>query len=53
MDNYDLMNVKRIVEWIVDNADYSDLTELTKELGVNEEWFEQFMDEDEEEEEWY
>ncbi len=46
----DEVNIQRLVEWIVNNADYGDITELCEELNVPEEWFGQFYDDSEWEE---
>ena len=38
------MQIKRLVAWIVDNADYGDIDELCDELDVDPNWFEQFYE---------
>lgn len=36
--------VRRLVEWITNNASYGDFTELCEELNVPECWLEQFYE---------
>lgn len=45
MNERDFIHVQRLIEWIVNNTDYGDITELCNELNVPEEWFAQFYDE--------
>ena len=42
--------VRRLIDWITNNADYEDIDDLCKQLGVPTEWFEHFYEWSEEEE---
>lgn len=44
----DEIYIKRLIEWITDHADYGDITELCDMLKVDEEWFDQFYEWEEE-----
>lgn len=41
----DITYIKKLIKWIVDNAEYGDISELCEELKVDEEWFDQFYEE--------
>lgn len=36
MTSRDEIFIKRLVEWIINNADYGDISELSEELNVDE-----------------
>lgn len=40
----DITFIKRLIKWIVNNADYGDITELCEELNVDEYWFSRFYE---------
>ena len=44
MNGRDESQVRRLIEWIVENADYGDISELCEEIGVDEFWFSQFYE---------
>ena len=44
----DEINIRRLIEWITNNADYGDITELCEKLKVPVDWFEQFYEWEEE-----
>lgn len=47
----DEIYIRRLIEWITDHTDYGDITELCNMLNVDEEWFDQFYEWEDEEEE--
>lgn len=46
MTGRDETQVRKLIEWIVDNADYGDISELCDEIGVDEIWFSQFYEDE-------
>lgn len=44
MTGRDITYIKRLIDWITDNADYGDITELCDELKVDEDWFARFYE---------
>ena len=40
----DERNIRNLIEWITDHADYNDITELCEQLDVDEYWFGNFYD---------
>ena len=48
MRPFDILQIKNLIEWITNHADYADIDELCKELKVDPDWFGQFYSWEEE-----
>lgn len=46
MSERDSAFVQKLANYLVDNVDHDDISELCEKLGVDEFWFGQFIDED-------
>lgn len=44
MTKFDKLQIKKLIDWITDHADYGDIDELCNELDVDVDWFDQFYD---------
>ena len=50
MNFHDIMQIECLVEFILNNFEYEDIDELIEKIGVDREWFEEFMPKEEEDE---